>query len=291
MPISNQPNATADTGTTDYQRVEQAIRYLDEHYKEQPPLREVARAVDLSEYHFQRLFRRWAGISPKRFVQYLTAQYTSSLLQESTTTLDATYAGGLSSPSRLHELFINVYAMSPAQRKTGGTGMTIKYGIHRCTFGLCVIGITDKGVCWFSFAQDGGTQSAVRELQDEWPNARFMTDERATATTVDRIFRGTDTGARFTLDLKGTNFQIQVWRALLELPVGTVVSYQELARRAGCARSTRAVASAVARNPIAYLIPCHRVIRSTGVIGNYRWGPTRKQAILAWEAARVDDVA
>lgn len=291
MPNSKQPKAAANAGATDYQRVEQAIRYLDEHFKEQPPLREVARAVDLSEYHFQRLFRRWAGISPKRFVQYLTARYTSSLLQESTTTLDATYAGGLSSPSRLHELFVNVYAMSPAQIKSGGTGMTIKYGIHRCTFGLCIIGMTTKGICWLSFAQGGETESAVHELQNEWQNARFVTDEPVTATTVDRIFRGTDTGTRFTLDLKGTNFQIQVWRALLELSVGTVVSYQELARRAGCARSTRAVASAVARNPVAYLIPCHRVIRSTGVIGNYRWGATRKQAILGWEAARVYDVA
>ncbi|MDH3378965.1 MAG: methylated-DNA--[protein]-cysteine S-methyltransferase [Gammaproteobacteria bacterium] len=290
MTISKQSNTPTDNGTTDYQRIEQAIRYLDGHFKEQPPLREVARAVDLSEYHFQRLFRRWAGISPKRFVQYLTARYTRALLEESTTTLDATYAGGLSSPSRLHELFINVYAMSPAQRKCGGAGMTIQYGIHRCPFGLCVIGMTDKGICWLSFVHDGESRPAVHELQEEWPNARFVTDKSATATTVNHIFRGTDTATRFTLDLKGTNFQIQVWRALLELPLGAIVSYQELARRAGCARSTRAVASAVARNPVAYLIPCHRVIRSTGVIGNYRWGATRKQAMLGWEAARVDDV-
>ena len=272
---------------TDYQRVEKAIRYLDIHFKDQPSLKDVADAVGLSEYYCQRLFRRWAGISPKRFVQYLTAQYANELLKDSMNTLDVTYESGLSSPSRLHELFVNIHGMSPAQVKHNGAGTVVRYGIHSCIFGECLIGVTKQGICWLSFIEGGDTDDALHELRDAWPNAQLVAEPSQTGPLVRDIFAPGDMRRTFTLNVKGTNFQIRVWEALLRVPFGSQVAYRTLAGYAAHPQATRAVANAVARNPVAFLIPCHRVIRSTGAVGNYRWGVARKRAMLGWETAQA----
>ena len=270
----------------DYNRIERSIHYLEEHFSEQPSLKKVASHVGLSEYHFQRLFKRWAGISPKRFVQYLTAQYSSALLRNSNPVLDVSMDSGLSSSSRLHELMVNIYAMTPEQYRKYGDSLSIDYGWHSTPFGTCLAAATDKGLCWLSFHDD---ESGLSELQSEWNAARFSENPCLTESIIKRAFSSEgDTNSSVILHVKGTNLQIRVWEALLKIPAGEVVSYSQIARIVDHPKAVRAVASAVGRNAISYLIPCHRVIRNTGALGGYRWGLTRKKAILAWEAARIN---
>ena len=272
----------------DYARIEKAILYLEKNFRRQPSLREVARTAGLSEYHFHRLFTRWAGISPKRFLQFLTAEYAGRLLRESPNVLDAAYGAGLSGPGRLHDLMVSVYAATPGELRSGGEGLMVRYGTHPSPFGECLVAVTPRGICGLSFlSSDGG--EAVDELRRRWAQATFREDPRATKAVVDRIFEPSRRGDRspLTVFVRGTNFQIKVWEALVRIPPGCALSYADVAAAVGAPGAARAVGSAVARNPVAFLIPCHRVIRKTGAFGDYRWGAARKKAILAWEAARL----
>lgn len=270
--------------TNDYQRIEQAIRYLEGHFRAQPRLADVAAQTGLSEFHFQRLFQRWAGISPKRFLQCLTAGYAEQLLRESPSLLEATYGAGLSSPSRLHGLFVNLHAVTPAEWRDGGAGLTIRHGLHDTPFGRCLLALTDKGICHLGFVDDAG-RGALAELRAQWPGARLQADDAGTHAVAARIFsRAPAAGAPLHLWVRGTNFQVKVWEALLRIPAGALASYGDVARALDMPQASRAVGSAVAQNAIAYLIPCHRVIRQTGLVGDYRWGTTRKKAMLAWES-------
>ena len=289
-----------DTGTDiaqnarDYARIEAAILYLEEHFRDQRELGEVAEAAGLGPHHFQRLFRRWAGISPKRFGQYLTLDYAKAQLEASASILDAAYDAGLSGPSRLHDLFVTYEAMSPGAFKRRGEGVEIAYGLHPSPFGPCFVGQTERGICALGFADGGeGNGEAVRaEFERRWPAARFHENRAATAHVAARIFgeRPADS-TPLRLAVAGTNFQLKVWEALLRIPPGRITSYHALGQALGLPRSARAVGGAVAANPVSYLIPCHRVIRHTGRISHYEWGRSRKRVMLGWEAAHFGPAA
>ena len=274
----------------DYQRIERAIRYLQSHFLEQPDLATVARAAHLSEYHFQRLFSRWAGISPKRFLQFLTLEHAKRQLAESKAVLTAALDSGLSGPGRLHDLFVAVEAVTPGEFKSRGAGIQIEYGFHPTRFGPCLLGLTARGICWLSFVSDTGKRAALRDLKSHWAGATFAEQPDTTGPVARLIFPGLEARQKSPLSLllMGTNFQIKVWRALLEIPAGAVVPYEAIGARIGASRAARAIGSAVGQNAVAYLIPCHRVIRKSGVTGGYRWGGVRKQAMLVWEAARTE---
>ena len=270
----------------DYRRIEQAIHYIEANAHAQPELGEIAANLNLSEYHFQRLFTRWAGISPKRFLQYLTKENAKQLLANSTTLLDATYEAGLSSPGRLHDLFIQCEAVTPGEYRSRGRGIQIAYGFHPTPFGECLLALTGRGICFLAFV-DGSHASALAQLKQDWTNATLTEDPVRTAPIVDQIFARRP-GTSLVLHLRGTNFQIKVWEALLRLSPGQVTSYESLAEQACSSRAARAVGNAVAHNPVAYLIPCHRVLQKSGDFGNYHYGPARKKAILGWEMARTN---
>ena len=272
----------------DYLRIEQAILYLENHYKEQPSLEEVATNIGLSEFHFQRVFTRWAGVSPKRFLQFLTKEGAKDLLNRSENLLETTHQVGLSSLGRLHDLFVTTEAVSPGEYKSRGEGITIRYGIHLTPFGKCLIGLTERGICHLGFVETS-EGDAIDSLVMEWKEARMIEDYRFTAALVEPIF-----GLRYStrikplpVHLRGSNFQLKVWEALLQIPTGAVTTYQELAQRIGQPSASRAVGTAVGHNPIAVLIPCHRVIRKVGDFGNYRYGALRKKALLAREFVNV----
>ena len=272
---------------TDYDRIEQAIQYLDERSREQPSLADVAAHVGLSESHFQRLFTRWAGISPKRFLQFQTVAHARALLAESRSLLDATYEAGLSSAGRLHDLFVTIDAVTPGEFKRSGDGLTIQWGVHETPFGECVIGTTPRGICGLYFATDGGIARAQRLLADSWEGARLIENAVATRPLAEQIFNdAAHATAPLAVLVKGTNLQLKVWEALLRIPLGEVVTYEQLAAAAGAPTAVRAVGTAVGRNPVSYLIPCHRVIRKTGAFGNYGGGIARKRAMLTWEFAQ-----
>jgi len=270
----------------DFERVAQAIRYLDEHREEQPGLDEVAGAIGLSPFHFQRLFRRWAGISPKRFLQVLTAEHAKTMLRDSASLLDTSLETGLSGPGRLHDVFVALEAMTPGDYKAEGAGLDIEFGAAATPFGTALIARTQRGVCGLEFLEpeeDAGPGEAA--LRRRWPGARWLRRDATAREVASRIFVRKSAPEPLTLLVRGTNFQVQVWRALLRVPPGRVVAYGDLARGVGNPGASRAVGAAVASNPVAYLIPCHRVIRSTGAVGGYRWGTERKLAMLAWEDA------
>ena len=271
----------------DYRRIEQAIQYLETHATTQPELSEVASAVGLSEYHFQRVFSRWAGISPKRFLQFLTKENAKELLAQSENLLDTTYGVGLSSLGRLHDLFVTTEAVTPGEYKSGGAGVTIRYGLHDTPFGKALVATTERGICHLGFVQ-GSEGQAIDALIANWQQARMIEDYQATTLLVELIFdlrvRG---NTPLRVHLRGTNFQLKVWEALLRIPPGVVTSYGDLAAQAGRPGASRAVGTALARNPVAVLIPCHRVIRKLGEFGNYRYGVARKKALLGWEAAQI----
>ncbi|HEY3475363.1 MAG TPA: methylated-DNA--[protein]-cysteine S-methyltransferase [Anaerolineales bacterium] len=272
----------------DYLRIEQAILYLENHYKDQPELGEVAANIGLSEYHFQRLFTRWAGVSPKRFLQFLTKEGAKDLLDRSENLLDTTHQVGLSSLGRLHDLFVTVEAVTPGEYKSGGAGVTIRYGLHPTPFGKCLIAATDRGICHLSFVRSS-EGDAIDSLVSEWKQARMIEDYRATAPLIGPIFdlRYSNQRKPLSVHLRGTNFQLKVWEALLEIPAGEVTTYAGIASRIGKPGATRAVGTAVGHNPIAVLIPCHRVIRKVGEFGNYRYGILRKKALLAREFSQL----
>ena len=272
----------------DYLRIEQAILYLERYYKEQPELGEVAANIGLSEYHFQRLFTRWAGVSPKRFIQFLTKEGAKNLLDQSENLLDTTHQVGLSSLGRLHDLFVTAEAVTPGEYKSRGAGVTIRYGIHPTPFGKCLIATTERGICHLSFVQ-ASEGDAIDSLVTDWKQANMIENHQATVQLIEPIFdlRYSHRGKPLNVHLRGTNFQLKVWEALLQIPAGEVTTYVGIASRIGNPNATRAVGTAVGHNPIAVLIPCHRVIRKVGEFGNYRYGALRKKALLAREYASV----
>lgn len=270
----------------DYYRIEKAIHFLAENFRHQPDLHEMAGAAGMSEYHFQRIFRRWAGISPKRFVQFLTKEYAKELLKKSNL-LDASYEAGLSGPGRLHDLFIGCEAMTPGEYKLKGEGLTIQYGFHPSPFGKCLIAVTSRGICGLAFMDAADEKNILNHFYQDWANAKFQENQKTTRDYIEQIFDSKVRKNPIHVLWKGTNFQIKVWEALLRVPPGQVVTYKALAEAIGCPQAMRAVGNAVGRNPIAYLIPCHRVIRSVGHLGGYRWGIGRKKAMLGIEAAAV----
>ncbi|MBI3957472.1 MAG: methylated-DNA--[protein]-cysteine S-methyltransferase [Chloroflexi bacterium] len=290
MSLTTTPNGidSLSQSAQDYALVAQAIRYIESHRREQPELVAIAGHVGLSEFHFQRLFSRWAGVSPKRFLQALTVEEARRALTRSASVLDAAYDTGLSGPGRLHDLFVQCQAATPGEVKSGGAGLTIRYAIQPTPFGDALIGVTERGICALSFVADGEESSAVDELRRRWPAARLVADRAESAAIAQRIFSGaTQRDEPLHLYIKGTNFQMQVWQALLRVPTGSLTTYGDLARTIGRPSAARAVGSAVSSNVIAWLIPCHRVIRQTGVVEGYRWGSERKRAMLGWEAAQA----
>ncbi len=274
----------------DYLRIEQAILYLENHYKEQPNLEEIAANIGLSEFHFQRLFTRWAGVSPKRFLQFLTKEGAKELLSRSENLLDTTHQVGLSSLGRLHDLFVTTEAVTPGEYKTRGEGVTIRYGLHASPYGRCLVAVTERGICHLGFVQTSEGHT-IDNLVADWKNARMIEDNKSTASLVERIFNMESFSRPLNVHLRGTNFQLKVWEALLQIPAGTVTTYEGLAHRIGQPSASRAVGTAVGHNPIAVLIPCHRVIRKVGDFGKYRHGSLRKKALLAREFVTVSPVA
>ena len=270
----------------DYRRIADALAYLQAHADTQPDLAAVARHIGLSEHHFQRLFTRWAGVSPKRFLQFLTVEDAKRRLTETRNTLDLSTDVGLSGSGRLHDLFVTLEALTPGEARNGGAGIDIRWGIHDTPFGRAVIGITGRGVCALHFV-DSKTE-ALDRLHQDWPHASLQHQPSATETTARHIFTPLSQKPKAPLAVlvKGSNFQIQVWRALLSLPAGAVTTYSDIAAAIDSPDAARAVGSAVGANSIAWLIPCHRVIRASGVLTGYRWGSARKAAMLGWEAAR-----
>lgn len=274
--------------TNDYKKIEKAIYFIENNFKSQPNLDEIAGSVHLSRYHFNRLFKRWAGIGPVQFLQFVTLDHTKKKLVESKSLLDTSLESGLSGPSRLHDLFVTFDAMTPGDFKKLGAGLKIDYSFCASPFGECLMAVTKRGVCHLGFVQKNNRSDALRQLCDTWPGAVFSENSKSIELFHNQIFNldKAKESRPFNLLIKGTNFQINVWKALLQIPSGNVVSYQDIAEYIGRPKAFRAVASAIAINPVAYLIPCHRVISKSGRIHQYRWGSSRKKAIVGWEAAK-----
>lgn len=278
---------------TDYERIAKAIAFIRDNARQQPSIEQIASHVGLSPWHFQREFRSWAGVSPKRFLEFLTVQHAKELLDKSASVLDTALDLGLSGPGRLHDQFISVEAVTPGQYKRFGNGLQIRYGVHPCPFGLMFLAETGKGLCELAFGTEEMLGKEAQDLVKRWPAAQVFHDPEYTAPTAERLFNpgnrgqdGQNTG--FQLFVKGTNFQVNVWRALLRIPEGSLISYKQLAQVTGKPAAVRATASAVGANPVSYLIPCHRVLRSTGELGGYHWGLERKRAMIAWDSARAE---
>lgn len=273
-----------------YQRIEQAIRYLEENFQRQPELDEVAEKVHLSSFHFQRIFTDWAGISPKRFLQFLTVDFLKTKLKESKNIVEAAESAGLSSQSRVYDLFTTLEAVTPQEYKLSGSGIRVEYGFHETPFGTCLIGVTERGICWLSFVNiDEDPKAEMEKMKEHWHQSVFHQDQELTAAFVERIFhrQGAKTQSKIHVLVKGTNFQVKVWEALLKLPIGSVTTYQNIAEKIKNPKAMQAVGSAVGSNHIAYLIPCHRVIRKDGILGEYRWSAPRKKSIIGWEMAKA----
>jgi AraC family transcriptional regulator, regulatory protein of adaptative response / methylated-DNA-[protein]-cysteine methyltransferase len=270
---------------TNFERIKKAIEYINENFQQQPDLDAVAKEVYLSPFHFQRLFKDWAGVSPKKFLQFISLQRAKKLLEHHTVT-DAAYETGLSGSSRLHDLFINIEGMTPGEYKNGGSQLPIHYSFAETAFGYIIVASTPKGICHLAFADD--EKIALQQLKDQFPNATFK--QLVDKIQQNALFIFTQDWkdlSKIKLHLKGTAFQIKVWEALLKIPLGDVSTYSLIAGQINHPKASRAVGSAVADNPVAFLIPCHRVIRSTGAFGQYHWGATRKTAMLGWEAAKI----
>lgn len=276
------------TSTTEYERIASAIRYLEAHWRDQPSLADVARHVGLSESHFQRLFTRWVGISPKRFLQQATAQFARSLLRDHRAALPTTLDAGLSNPSRLHELIVHAEAMTPGQVRRGGDGVEIAWGFHESPLGTALVAVTPLGICSIQFADSAADRrAAVARLRAEWPAATLVASTARTRKAARQALGslGAPSGP-LALHVRGTNFQLKVWAALLGIAPGCVTTYEEIADAIGQPAAARAVGSAVGRNPVSLLIPCHRVIRKSGGLGGYAWGLERKELILRAEDGR-----
>ncbi|MEX1081585.1 MAG: methylated-DNA--[protein]-cysteine S-methyltransferase [Halofilum sp. (in: g-proteobacteria)] len=290
MPVPADPiaSATEEAATLDYRRIAEAIAYIAERVHEQPSLEEIAAHVHLSPFHFQRLFTRWAGTTPKRFLQVLTLERSKRILAEAPSLLDLSTDMGLSSTSRLHEHFVRLDAVTPGEYKRHGLGLTVRYGSHETPFGPVFVAMTARGISRAAFLDDRNDTTQLAAIRSTWPDAQLVGDEHATREVAHAIAGAKSRETALPLFVGGTNFQIAVWRAMLRVPPGTRVSYTQLAAAVGRPRATRAVGNAVGANPIAMLIPCHRVILSSGALGGYRWGSSRKRVIQAWEQARAE---
>lgn len=266
----------------DYDTIAHVIKYIDENLDAQPSLSELARDIGVSPAHLQRSFKRWAGISPKRFLQVATASAAKDLLRDHESVLDTTYRVGMSGPGRLHDLFVSVEAVTPGEYKSRGAGLTIRYGWHDTPFGPALVAVSDRGIVALYFAAEGAADE--ERLRDEWSRATLVEDRDATRPVIEQVFARVPGSSVVPVYLRGTNLQVKVWEALLRIPEGRAVTYTDVARAVGRPDAVRAVASAIGRNPISYLVPCHRVLRSTGALGGYHWGVDRKRVMLAYEA-------
>ena len=275
--------------SNNYARIEQVIYYIEKNASRQPDLSEIAAYCHLSEYHLQRLFTNWVGISPKRFLQFITKEHARQLLLKSANLLNTTLQVGLSSPGRLHDLFITWEAVTPGEFKMHGNGITIQYGFHHTPFGEILLARTDRGICHLSFIMAGGRSEALESLKNAWFLATLVENPHFTEPMIEQVFPPSiqNIPHPLHLHLAGSNFQIKVWEALIRIPMGNVVSYRDIAGYLGNPAASRAVGNALALNPIALLIPCHRVIHSLGDFGNYHYGEARKVAILGWEMAKA----
>jgi AraC family transcriptional regulator of adaptative response/methylated-DNA-[protein]-cysteine methyltransferase len=273
----------------DFQRIAKAIQFIEDNFKSQPTLDKIAESVHLSKYHFDRLFKRWAGVSPIQFLQFITLEYSKQRLIESKSLLETSLDAGLSGPSRLHDLFVTFDAMTPGDFKKQGAGLKISYGFCESPFGECLLATTKRGICYFGFVEKGGRSEILNQLYQTWSGSGFEENPTDICSIVKDIFRSDQQKSAhpFNVQIKGTNFQINVWKALLNIPKGCVVSYQDVASYMGHPKAFRAVASTIAINPVAFLIPCHRVIAKSGKIHQYRWGSARKKALIGWEAAKI----
>ncbi len=280
--------SSSKSDTTDYDRIAEAITFITNRVCEQPTLEEVADHLNLSPYHFQRIFSRWAGVSPKKYLQVLTLEQAKQLLSDSKSVLETSNILGLSSSSRLYDHFVHMEAVTPGEYKAQGTGLTIEFGVHNTPFGNAFIATTPRGVCNIAFSESDDISELVEDLRQRWPHAVLHESQHSTQKVVAAMFRQTDNPrSPLSLYVSGTNFQINVWKALLRIPPGSVASYSQIANFIGQPGSARAIGHTVGANPIAYLIPCHRVIQANGGLGGYHWGTTRKQVMLAWEHARL----
>lgn len=282
-----EPQLAKTQEAVNFARIAEAITYLTENFRKQPSLEEVAEKIHLSPFHFQRLFSDWAGVSPKKFLQFLTVDYAKSLLKEKTTTLfDAAFETGLSGTGRLHDLFIKIEGMTPGEYKNGGAALSINYSFAETPFGNILVASTPKGICYMAFADE--ENKALDELNRLFPNAAYRQLADMIQQNALQIFsRDWSQPEKVKLHLKGTDFQLKVWETLLKIPCGSLASYQTIAAKINHPKATRAVGTAIGQNPIAYIIPCHRVIQSGGSFGNYHWGRARKSAIIGWEAAHT----
>lgn len=279
-----------------YEKIAAAIAYIHANHTEQPSLDEIAAAVHLSPYHFQRLFTEWAGVSPKKFLQYISLQHAKGLLAKDYTVEQTTFETGLSGTSRLHDMFVNLEAMTPGEYRNGGEALTIRYHLMDTAFGPMLAAATEKGICSIAFADDRA--AALEDLRRQWPQAKFLEEESPFISSVKEYFEEMELDTAkaknektIRLHVKATPFQLKVWEALLKVPAGQVATYARIAAQISHPKASRAVGTAVGDNPVAFLIPCHRVIKSTGILGGYHWGPVRKTAILGWESARNQSLA
>ena len=270
-----------------YYRVEKAISYLSDNFKAHPPLAEIARNVHVSPFHLHRIFTDWVGITPKQFLQYLTVDYLKQKLRATANMIEAAEVGGLSSQSRVHDLFATVEGVSPMQYKTRGKDLTIHYGYHASPFGLCFIAVATRGICALKFIDEDHTRNEFEVFSNRWPFAKLVHKPSLTQPYVKKIFQKHDQSESLKLLVRGSDFQMKVWQALLRIPYGSVASFQEIARSIGQPRAVKAVGRAVAANTILYLIPCHRIITQSGDVGDHHYGRARKQAMIGWEMASV----
>ncbi|MEM6807324.1 MAG: methylated-DNA--[protein]-cysteine S-methyltransferase [Bacteroidota bacterium] len=269
----------------DYQRIEQSIKFITENFKERPSLEEIAEQVHLSPEHFQKMFSAWAGVSPKKFMQFLSIDFLRKKIREVKNIDQAADLAGLSSQSRVYDLFVKIEGMTPAEYRNMGKGLIIYYGIHPTPFGECLIAKTDRGICALAFLSPETKVYELKVLKERWALASLVESQEETQTAIEQIFDRNEKG-ELKLLLKGTNFQLKVWEALLNIPTGELSTYGNIAESISKPKAVRAVGTAVGKNPVAYLIPCHRVIRKEGKLGEYRWGSNRKKALIGWEMAK-----
>jgi AraC family transcriptional regulator of adaptative response/methylated-DNA-[protein]-cysteine methyltransferase len=284
------PDPTAlSTAATDYDIVRRAIAHIRGHWRAQPEVEEVAEAAGVSTSDLHHLFRRWAGLTPKAFLQALTLDHARRLLRDSASVLDATYEVGLSGPGRLHDLFVTHEAMSPGEWKVGGEGLTIMYGFHASPFGMALVLATERGLCGMAFADAGDEKAAFADMSSRWPKATYVEDRERTGPLAHRIFDSAlwrpDRPLRVVLI--GTDFEVRVWETLLSVPFGRLTTYSDVAAKVCAPKAARAVGAAVGKNPVCFVVPCHRVVGKSGELTGYHWGLTRKRAILGWEAGRM----
>jgi len=278
-----------DAALRDYDSVRRAIAFISEHWRAQPTIEAMAEAASLTPDELHHLFRRWAGLTPKAFMQALTLDHAKSLLRDSASILDAALDSGLSGPGRLHDLFVTHEAMSPGEWKNGGAGMTLRYGFHPSPFGTAIVIATNRGLAGLAFADPGDEKTAFADMRRRWPNATYVEDTDGTVALAQRIF---DTkmwrpDQPLRVVLIGTDFEVRVWETLLKVPMGRAVSYSDIATTINSPKASRAVGAAIGKNPVSFVVPCHRALGKSGALTGYHWGITRKQAMLGWEAGKI----